>query len=113
MALEDNGQADFNLHHVSGGASSYKLCLFLEHCVPVVPWAGEAQGVVCIDVAAVVQVHSLLTKSSHPQDSAGIKQNEKDWSKLGAVLAQFLHSALSHINKAIQGDTAALFMSVI
>lgn len=79
----------------------------------VVPWADEAQGVVCTDMAAVVQVHSLLTKSSPPQDSAGIKQNEKDWSKLGAVLAQFLHSALSHINKAIQGDTAALFMSVI
>lgn len=79
----------------------------------VVPRAYEAQGVVCIDVAAVVQVRSLLTKSSRPQDSAGTKQNEKDWSKLGAVLAQFLHSALSHINKAIQGDTAALFMSVI
>lgn len=73
----------------------------------VVPWADEAQGFVCIDVAAVVQVHS------QSQDSAGLKQNEKDWSKLGAVLAQFLHSALSHINKAIQGDTAALFMSVI
>lgn len=79
----------------------------------VVPWADEAQRVVCVDMAAVVQVHSLLTKSSRPQDSAGIKQNEKDWSELGAVLAQFRHSALSHINKAIQGDTAALFMSVI
>lgn len=79
----------------------------------VVPWADEAQRVVCVDMAAVVQVHSLLTKSSRPQDSAGIKQNEKDWSKLGAVLAQCRHSALSHINKAIQGDTAALFMSVI
>lgn len=75
----------------------------------VVPWADEAQGVVCIDMAAVVQVHSLFTKSSPHQDSAGIKQNEKDWSKLGAVLAQFLR----HISKAIQGDTAALFMSVI
>lgn len=73
----------------------------------VVPWADEAQGFVCIDMAAVVQVHS------QPQDSAGLKQTEKDWSKLGAVLAQFLRSALSHINKAIQGDTAALFMSVI
>lgn len=81
--------------------------------MPVVPWADGAQGVVCMDVAAVVQVHSLLTKSSQPPDSAGIKQDEKDWSKLGAVLAQFLRSALSHINKAIQGDTAALFMSVI
>lgn len=30
----------------------------------VVPWADEAQGVVCRDMAAVVQVHSLLTKSS-------------------------------------------------
>lgn len=41
-----------------------QLHLFLEHCVSVVPWADEAQGVVCTDMAAVVQVHSLFTKSS-------------------------------------------------